>query len=93
MCSDWAWRNGFELKTGSSAMEMLSATRLPEKTEKLKLPRVTLRPRAEESCVSSVARKVLALMNNGITRTAINNRTATPTRMLIKGCFFKRYLQ
>jgi hypothetical protein len=32
-------------------------------------------------------------MNNGITRTAINNRTATPTRMLIKGYFFKRYLQ
>ncbi len=27
-------------------MEMLSATRLPEKTEKLRLPRVTLRPRA-----------------------------------------------
>src|ERR1700677_1204898 len=90
MCSDLACRNGLLLKAGSSAMEILSATRLPEKTEKLNLPRVTLRPKAAESCVSSVGRKVLALMNNGTTRSATSKSTAMATRMLVSGCFFTR---
>ena len=61
---------------------------LPERTEKLKFPKVTLRPRASESCVSSVERKVLALTNSGTRRTASNTKIATATRTLISGCFF-----
>ena len=87
ICREWACKNGFALKAGSSAIEMLSATRLPEKTEKLRFPSVTLRPRAEESCVSSVERKVLALMNNGTSKTASSKRTTIPTRMLTSGRF------
>src|SRR5450432_1576268 len=88
MRSDRACRNGLAPKAGSSAIEILSATKLREKTEKRKFPRVTLRPRAAESCVSSVTRKVLALTNNGTTRPTINIKAATPIRMLIQGCFF-----
>src|SRR5271168_1178198 len=88
MCSDLASRKGLGLKAGLSAMEMLLATRLPAKIEKLRSPRVTLRPRADESCDSRVGRNVLALTNNGMRRTATSKRTTIATRMLISGCFF-----
>ena len=50
-------------------MDTLSATRLPENTEKLKLPNVTFLPKAEESCVSSVPTKSIRVDEQGCKQT------------------------
>ena len=52
-----ALMKGEVLNDGSSAMAMLSAARLPEISDRLRLPTVTLRPRAFVSSDSMRGRK------------------------------------
>src|SRR5438270_3309825 len=51
-----ALMKGELLKAGSSAMAMLSAARLPDQSERLRLPTVTFRPRALVSSASILGR-------------------------------------
>src|SRR5580698_2243159 len=74
-----AWRKGWLLKAGSSPTEAFSATRLPDKTDRSSLPRVTLRPRDVVRADSMRERKLSALRKSGMERTAIRiNATMLP---------------
>ncbi len=55
--TDFAVRNGAELNFGSSAIARLSAPSEPLKSDRLRLPTSTLRPRAAEACCSISGRK------------------------------------
>src|SRR5713101_2525961 len=68
--------NGSLLKAGSSAMERSSAETLPVRTERLRLPTLTWRPRVEVSSDSSRGRKLFTFTRKGSAIT-ITNRTAT----------------
>src|SRR5205823_1696032 len=72
-----ALMNGELLKAGSSAMAMLSAARLPDHSERLRLPTVTLRPRALVSSDSIRGRKLFTLTTNGRIRTTTTNIAIT----------------
>src|SRR5581483_889313 len=54
---------------GSSSMAMLSADRLPDHSDRLRFPTVTLRPRALVSSDSILGLNTLTLIRNGRTRT------------------------
>src|SRR5215469_3758182 len=60
-----AWMKGVLLKEGSSAIEMLSAARLPDQSDNLRFPTVTWRPRALVSSDSIRGRKVFTLITKG----------------------------
>src|ERR1700677_2108352 len=65
-----AVKNGVWPNFGSSAIAKSFATRLPVMTERLRVPRVTLRERAAVIRLSIVGRKVLASTKRGIAATA-----------------------
>src|SRR5579864_3613677 len=66
---DSAFTNGASPNPGSSAMVILSAARLPDHSDRLRLPTVTLRPSAFVNSDSMRGRKSLTLITNGRTRT------------------------
>src|SRR4051812_43234672 len=65
------------LKDGSSAMAILSAAKLPGQSERLRLPTVTLRPRAFVSSDSIRGRKLFTLTTNGRISTTTTNIAIT----------------
>src|SRR6266700_540525 len=85
---DLACTNGDLLKVGSSAMEMLSAEKLPENSERDRLPTLTGRPKASVSSDSSLGRKVFASIKNGI---AMATTTRAPT--IIARIFRVRFMR
>src|SRR5205085_3694588 len=77
-CRDLAVRKGEELNLGSSPMERFSADSEPLRSERLRFPSCTLRPRAAEAFSSIVGRNWFTGIKNGSTRI---KTTKTPTRM------------
>src|ERR1700730_369666 len=77
--TDFAVRNGELLNLGSSAMDKLSAASEPLKSERLRLPTSTLRPRAAEAFSSIVGRNWFTGIRKGATSTR-TTRTATMIR-------------
>src|SRR5580698_78496 len=83
--NDFAVRNGAELNLGSSAMERLSAPSEPLKSERLRLPISTLRPRAAEACCSICGRKLLTGIKNGaMTTIKIKTTITMPTILSVR---------
>src|ERR1700735_5031299 len=84
MRNSLAVRNGVALKLGSSETLRPSATRLPEKTERFRLPTLTSRPSAVASCFSTVGRKVFAFTKILIATTTTTRRAASASRTFIQ---------
>src|ERR1035441_8055316 len=80
--SDFAWINGALPNLGSSAMENWSASTLPDRMLRLRLPTFTGRPSAELRFDSICGRKLLTFTRNGIAMAAtINTATTMPTTL------------
>src|ERR1700693_5131340 len=86
MRNSLAVKNGSALKLGSSATIRSLATRLPEKTERLRSPSFTLRPSVAESCFSIAGRNVFARTKIRIDTIARTNRPA-----ITNGIFAQRF--
>src|SRR5256885_2756443 len=74
--SDWAVRKGDGLNFGSSPTDRSLAVSEPDRSERLRSPTETLRPRAFDAVCSMVGRNLLTGMRKG---TATSNTTITTT--------------
>ena len=83
MRSPFAVRNGAALNSGSSAIRRSFATRLPEKSDRLRSPSFTLRPRMIVSCRSIPGRNVFAFTKRGIKATATTSRPINASRIFV----------
>jgi len=83
MRTPFAVRNGAALNSGSSEIRSSFAIRLPEKSDRLRSPSFTLRPRMIVSCRSIPGRNVFAFTKRGIKATATTSRPINASRIFV----------